>query len=65
MDKSNAHYEGIMYWYKKEVITGYRHDQDEDTREYRPSEKLSRSHTAVLLSRVLDLETPDDVDKKY
>lgn len=61
VDTTNAHYDGITHWYEQGVIKGY--IIDETTNAYKPDENISRAHTALLLDRVFDLETPNNIDK--
>lgn len=59
--KNNSHYDGIMHWYENDKITGYP-AEDGGKRTYQPSKGLSRSHAALLLSRIEELKTPANVD---
>jgi S-layer homology domain len=56
----NSHYEGIAYWSSKGVINGY--NADDTTKLFKPDNTLSRSHTAVMFSRALDLAIPEDYE---
>ena len=59
VDKNNSHYEGIMYWSQKGVISGY--TKANGSREFKPGLPISRAHTAVLFTRALELPVPKDV----
>ncbi|SES88229.1 S-layer homology domain-containing protein [Oceanobacillus limi] len=56
----NSHYDGIIYWSEKNVINGF--PGKDGIKEFKSYDNLSRSHTAVMFSRALNLPVPQDVD---
>lgn len=57
ISKKNSHYDAIVHLVESGSITGY----DDGT--FKPYENITRKHVAVILSRELDLVTPDNVKK--
>lgn len=56
-----THYEGIMALYNEGVISGY--PTPEGNRSFRPAEPVSREHTAVIFTALLNLnQSTDGVD---
>src|SRR5699024_5270413 len=60
VDQHNSHFEGITSLTNAGIIHGY--PLENGQKAYKPYQDVSRAHTAVLLTRALDLAEPDNLE---
>lgn len=56
VSSENVHYEGIKAMHEKDIIAGF----PDGT--FKPFESIYRSQVAVLITRTLDLDTPENIE---
>lgn len=57
VSKNNSHYEGISYLTEKGIINGYADNT------FKPDRPITRSQTAELFRRALELPIPNNIDR--